>query len=96
MPIAPGRLHVPFQKLSGYAFWQENKRNEAYLPPYQEADNSRYKTIVDEINTVVHLRAAGPGKGLANGKEFLIHLLVEPWILLHESLMELQDRRSKE
>lgn len=50
---------------------------------------------MNEIDAIMHLRAARARQGLTDGKELLIHLLVEPWVFLDESLMELSCSRAK-
>lgn len=46
--------------------------------------------MTDQINTVMHLCTARPGEGLADRKQLLIHLLIDPVVFFDESLVELQ------
>lgn len=52
------------------------------VPPDQETQNSRHKPVVNQVDAVMHLGAAGAGEGLADREEFLV------LYIMHRSVIE--------
>lgn len=59
------------------------------LPPQQEAEHGGKESILYQVDTVQHLGAAWSAEGLRDAEELLVYLLIDPFGLLHELVIEL-------
>lgn len=73
----------------GYANGQGVHADGAGQAPDQKAQNSRHEAATDQVDAVQHLGAGGPGQRLRDAEQLLEDLLVDPFCLFDEFLVEL-------
>lgn len=59
------------------------------IPPKQKAEHGGKESVLYQVDTIQHLGARRAAEGLRDTEELLEDLLIDPFCLLHEFVVEL-------